>query len=45
MAEAMPHHGARPRVELEGREWVLADPGDPVITAPRLPRVVGEEKA
>ncbi|WP_240810772.1 NaeI family type II restriction endonuclease [Streptomyces tendae] len=45
VAEAMPHHGDRPCVELEGREWVLAYPDDPVITAPRLPRVVGEEEA
>ncbi|MFD8255099.1 NaeI family type II restriction endonuclease [Streptomyces werraensis] len=45
VAEAMPHHGDRPRVELEGREWVLADASDPVVTAPRLPKVVGEEEA
>ncbi|MGA4962586.1 NaeI family type II restriction endonuclease [Streptomyces pseudogriseolus] len=45
VAEAMPHHGDRPRVELEGSEWVLADPSDPVVTAPRLPKVVGEEEA
>ncbi|GGP49536.1 hypothetical protein GCM10010287_35340 [Streptomyces variabilis] len=45
VAEAMPHHGDRPRVELEGREWVLADPSDPVVIAPRLPKVVGEEEA
>lgn len=45
VAEAMPHHGDRPRVELEGRHWVLATPDDPVVTAPRLPKVSGEEEA
>ncbi|MGW0137621.1 NaeI family type II restriction endonuclease [Streptomyces calvus] len=45
VAEAMPHHGERPRVELEGRHWVLAEPDDPVTTAPRLPKVTGEEES
>jgi hypothetical protein len=44
VAEAKPHHGDRPRVELEGRAWVLATPDDPVVTAPRLPKVAGEEE-
>lgn len=45
VAEAMPHHGDRPSVELDGRRWVLAGPEDPVITAPLLPKVTGEEEA
>ncbi|MCI3154042.1 restriction endonuclease [Streptomyces sp. GB4-14] len=44
VAEAMPHHGEAPRVELEGREWVLATPDDPEREGPRLPRVNGEEE-
>ncbi|MFE1023025.1 NaeI family type II restriction endonuclease [Streptomyces sp. NPDC058818] len=44
VAEAMPHHGDSPSVELEGRHWVLAEPDDPVMTAPRLPKVTGEEE-
>ncbi|MFH9549007.1 NaeI family type II restriction endonuclease [Streptomyces sp. NPDC017435] len=43
VAEARPDHGDRPRVELEGRFWVLAGPNDPRVTAPRLPKVTGEE--
>ncbi|WP_416475179.1 NaeI family type II restriction endonuclease [Streptomyces sp. LKA04] len=45
VAEAMPHHGDRPSVELEGRHWTLAEPDDPVMQAPRLPKVTGEEEA
>jgi hypothetical protein len=37
VAEAKPHHADRARVELDGREWVLADADDPVETAPFLP--------
>ncbi|MFJ5263601.1 NaeI family type II restriction endonuclease [Streptomyces sp. NPDC088387] len=44
VAEAAPQHGDRPRVELEGRHWVLAGPDDPVVTAPRLPKISGEEE-
>lgn len=44
VAEAMPHHGDSPRVELEGRQWVLATPDDPPMPAPRLPKVTGEEE-
>ncbi|MDT0397405.1 MULTISPECIES: NaeI family type II restriction endonuclease [Streptomyces] len=45
VTEAMPHHGDYPHVELEGRRWVLAGDADPVMTAPRLPRVTGEEES
>lgn len=44
LAEAKPHHGSRPSVELEGRYWVLATSEDPKETAPRLPKVTGEEE-
>ncbi|MGN5378861.1 NaeI family type II restriction endonuclease [Streptomyces lasalocidi] len=44
VAEAKPHHADRPRVELEGRLWVLATSDDPVEPAPRLPKVTGEEE-
>ncbi|MGW6890451.1 NaeI family type II restriction endonuclease [Streptomyces chartreusis] len=44
LAEAKAHHGNRPWVELEGRRWVLATPEDPPETAPRLPKVTGEEE-
>ncbi|MFF5127197.1 NaeI family type II restriction endonuclease [Streptomyces syringium] len=37
VTEAKPHHSNRPRVELEGRSWVLADPTDPLEPGPRLP--------
>ncbi|MFD5630529.1 NaeI family type II restriction endonuclease [Streptomyces sp. NPDC127072] len=42
VAEAKPHHGDNPRVELEGRHWVLAEPSDPEEIAPRLPKVTSE---
>lgn len=45
VAEAMPHHGDCPSVELEGRHWVLARPDDPEKPAPLLPKVTGEEEA
>ncbi|MFE9634832.1 NaeI family type II restriction endonuclease [Streptomyces sp. NPDC006463] len=38
VAQAQPHHGNRPRVELDGRTWVLADASDPVEPAPVLPK-------
>ncbi|MEU7067082.1 NaeI family type II restriction endonuclease [Streptomyces sp. NPDC046161] len=38
VASARPHHADRPRVELGGRSWVLADEGDPVEAAPFLPK-------
>jgi hypothetical protein len=34
---AGPHHGDAPRVCLDGRQWVLAQPGDSVVPAPALP--------
>ena len=42
LAEAKPHHGDRPRVELADKHWVLAGPDDPEETAPRLPKVSNE---
>ncbi|MGW0497010.1 NaeI family type II restriction endonuclease [Streptomyces sp. NPDC003007] len=44
VAEAEPRHGNRPSAELEGRHWVLATPEDPRVTAPRLPKVAGEDE-
>ncbi|MFI1066058.1 NaeI family type II restriction endonuclease [Streptomyces spororaveus] len=38
VAQAAPHHGDRPRVDLDGRTWVLADDDDPTETAPFLPK-------
>ncbi|MFE0454867.1 NaeI family type II restriction endonuclease [Streptomyces sp. NPDC058914] len=38
VVEVKPHHGDRPRVELDGREWVLADDDDPVEPGPLLPK-------
>ncbi|GAA4030477.1 NaeI family type II restriction endonuclease [Streptomyces plumbiresistens] len=38
VVEAKPHHGDRARVELDGRQWVLADPNDPEETGPFLPK-------
>ncbi|MEU9410315.1 NaeI family type II restriction endonuclease [Streptomyces sp. NPDC048281] len=32
-----PRHGDSPRVSLDGKEWVLAQPDDPVVPAPALP--------
>ncbi|MFF3659002.1 NaeI family type II restriction endonuclease [Streptomyces olivochromogenes] len=45
VAEAKPHHGNHPRVELGGRYWVLAEPSDLKETAPRLPKVTSEVEA
>lgn len=44
VCEAMPHHGDRPQVELDGRSWVLAEPTDPPAPGPKLPKVSGEEE-
>ncbi|MEU6402151.1 NaeI family type II restriction endonuclease [Streptomyces sp. NPDC046985] len=38
VAEAKSHHGDKPRVELDGRQWVLATAADPVEPAPFLPK-------
>ncbi|WP_369378667.1 NaeI family type II restriction endonuclease [Streptomyces sp. cg36] len=38
VASARPHHGDRPSVTLDGRNWVLADDDDPLETAPFLPK-------
>ncbi|KUN82407.1 restriction endonuclease [Streptomyces griseoruber] len=38
VVEVKPHHGDRPRVELDGRQWVLADAADPVEPGPFLPK-------
>ncbi|UUY48004.1 NaeI family type II restriction endonuclease [Streptomyces yangpuensis] len=38
VAQARPYHGDRPRIDLDGRTWVLADDDDPVETAPFLPK-------
>ncbi|MGW2819441.1 NaeI family type II restriction endonuclease [Streptomyces sp. NPDC001443] len=34
---AGPQHGDVPRVTLDGKEWVLAQPDDPIEAAPALP--------
>ncbi|MEU6445925.1 NaeI family type II restriction endonuclease [Streptomyces sp. NPDC046979] len=39
LAEARPEHGAAPRVELDGRDWVLAGPADPEQAVPKLPEI------
>lgn len=44
VCEAAPHHGDRPRVELDGKSWVLADPTDRDEVGPCLPRVTSEEE-
>ncbi|WP_224220923.1 NaeI family type II restriction endonuclease [Streptomyces olivaceus] len=44
VAEAKPHHGDSPSVELEGRHWVLAGPEDPEVMAPLLPKVTASEE-
>ncbi|WP_053852804.1 NaeI family type II restriction endonuclease [Streptomyces sp. NRRL B-24085] len=45
VVEAQPHHADRPRVELDGKYWVLATPDDPAEEAPRLPKVANESDA
>ncbi|MHB9851449.1 NaeI family type II restriction endonuclease [Streptomyces krungchingensis] len=42
VAEARPHHDDKPRVELDGRIWVLATASDPEETAPFLPKHTAE---
>ncbi|MFE9292718.1 NaeI family type II restriction endonuclease [Streptomyces niveus] len=44
VAELKPTHGDRPRVVLDGKSWVLADPSDKPETAPQLPKVSGESE-
>ncbi|MEU2558896.1 NaeI family type II restriction endonuclease [Streptomyces longispororuber] len=44
VCEARAHHGDRPSVRLDGRDWVLAGPEDPVAPGPKLPKVNGEEE-
>ncbi|WP_225822852.1 NaeI family type II restriction endonuclease [Streptomyces naphthomycinicus] len=34
---ARPHHQDAPRVSLDGKQWVIAQPDDPVETGPALP--------
>ncbi|WP_437109633.1 NaeI family type II restriction endonuclease [Streptomyces scopuliridis] len=38
VAQARPHHGAAPSLELDGKLWTLANASDPVEPAPRLPK-------
>lgn len=44
VAELQPYHGNRPRVELDGRFWVLADQTDQSEVAPHLPKVTAESE-
>lgn len=37
VVRARPEHAGRPRAEIDGEFWVVAQPGDPVDTAPQLP--------
>lgn len=37
VTRALPEHGDRPRAEIDGDLWVVAEPGEAVGTAPRLP--------
>jgi Restriction endonuclease NaeI len=39
LARKRPDHAGLPSVTLDGREWVVAHPGDPVEPAPVLPDV------
>ncbi|MEU5838923.1 NaeI family type II restriction endonuclease [Streptomyces diacarni] len=39
LAVARAHHGGAPRVELDGKEWVLASPEDPEEAVPKLPEI------
>ncbi|MFJ9211066.1 NaeI family type II restriction endonuclease [Streptomyces sp. NPDC102264] len=39
LAAARPHHGEAPRIELDGQEWVLARPDDPMEAVPKLPEI------
>ncbi|MFI1647941.1 NaeI family type II restriction endonuclease [Streptomyces avidinii] len=45
VAEARPHHGDRPRVELDRRLWVLADESDQAEAAPFLPKHTEKDAA
>ncbi|MFD4695396.1 NaeI family type II restriction endonuclease [Streptomyces sp. NPDC058463] len=38
VVRARPEHGNRPRAEIDGEFWVVAQPGDAVETAPQLPK-------
>ncbi|MCX4508847.1 NaeI family type II restriction endonuclease [Streptomyces sp. NBC_01619] len=37
VAQATPDHGHGPKVDLDGKKWVRAAPGDPIEPAPSLP--------
>lgn len=37
VVRARPEHTGRPQAEIDGEFWVVAQPGDPVDTAPQLP--------
>lgn len=39
LAERKQHHAGVPFVVLDGRQWVVALPADPVVTAPILPGI------
>jgi len=41
LARARAHHAGAPSVRLDGVDWVLAVPADPVQPAPMLPRTHG----
>lgn len=40
---ARPHHEDSPRVSLDGKQWVIAQPDDPVEPAPALPSHIKQD--
>lgn len=43
VAPARPHHGDALRVSLDGKQWVIAQPDDPVEPAPALPSHIRQD--
>jgi hypothetical protein len=43
LARRKPHHENRPYITLNGAEWVVATPDDPVEEAPKLPKTSRSE--
>ncbi|MGW2256919.1 NaeI family type II restriction endonuclease [Streptomyces sp. NPDC001780] len=43
VVQVAPHHDSQPTVELEGKVWTLAKPGDPVEPAPFLPKHTADD--
>ena len=43
LAPAGARHAAAPRITLDGAQWVVAQPGDPVVPGPELPAPHGRD--